>query len=206
MMKTFKILLLVQLILISCKTEKKDKSNLIEQNQIESLKENSTESKSIDNEFNDILKIDSIRIKNYAQMILENKIQPTDDEQTFECINQMFTENEKDLNFYFKVFRVILKKSDGALSESIGGFAMSFLKYNPDFFIENFSSFENAEKERFVGFIAYEIYFENDSKTEVDNYISKVENRLIDKSDLKIGILMEIKKSLVKEVENIINE
>jgi hypothetical protein len=155
------------------------------------------------------VEIDTAKIKKYAQQILDNKIYPSDDNETFECINQLFAENQKDINFYFNVFRVIVKKSDGALSEAIGQYVMSFLRSNPDFFIEKYSEFDSDEKNKFVGFMAYEFYFsETDYKTEINEYFAKVSNGIKSESETKTKtkILTEMKESVIKETESIINE
>lgn len=202
MKKRLRILFLVQFIFFSCypKTTKKNElgssictkiSSYSDQTNISIIK----------------IKIDSTKIKKYAQGILDNRIEPSDNNETFECINQLFAEKEKDLNFYFEVFRVIAKKSDGALSEVIGQYVVKFLKFDPDFFIEKYSKFDTDEKNRFIGFIAYEFYApETDYKAKMDLFFSGINNEIKSQSDSEMKILTEMKKSVTKETERITNE
>ncbi len=204
MKKLLQIILLTQFILLSCNSKTEKKAELKKPISTESLSQNIKVSEI---EKNNTVEIDTAKIKKYAIQILENKVYPSDDDETFECINQLFAENQKDLNFYFKVFRVIVKKSDGALSEAIGQYVMSFLRSNPDFFIEKYSKFNSDEKNKFIGFMAYEFYFsETDYKTEISEFFAKVSNEIKSKSESKTKILSEIKESVTKETENIINE
>ena len=206
MKKLLQILFLTQFILLSCNSKTEKKAELKKPVSTESL---SQTIKVSETEKDKTVEIDTAKIKKYAQQILDNKIYPSDDNETFECINQLFAENQKDINFYFNVFRVIVKKSDGALSEAIGQYVMSFLRSNPDFFIEKYSEFDSDEKNKFVGFMAYEFYFsETDYKTEINEYFAKVSNGIKSESETKTKtkFLTELKESVIKETESIINE
>ena len=152
-------------------------------------------------------KPDKTKIKKYAKSILDNKIYPSDDDETFECIRQIFTNEPTDLEFYFNVFRVIVKKSDGALAEAIGLEIMNFIKFNPDFFLEQYSNFELDEKNKFIGNIAYEFYFsEPDHNTEIDKYFGEVNSRIKLKTEANLKQLETIKELTKKVTEEIINE
>lgn len=198
------ILLLSQFILLSCNS-KKEKETESEKPVI-----TATYSHVIDNseiEEDEISKIDTTKIREYAQQILENKIVPSDNDETFECLNQLFVENQKDLNFYFNVFRVIVKKSDGALSEVIGQYIIRFLRSNPDFFIEKYSKFDSDEKDEFIGFMAYEFCFsDKDYKTEISDFFAEVSTGIKSKSESKTKILSEMQELVTKETGRIINE
>ncbi|MFD0991018.1 hypothetical protein ACFQ1R_12995 [Mariniflexile jejuense] len=201
MKKLLQILFIVQFILISCKkkSEKKaDKKEVIIEKSF--TKE---ENKIIENK----PKVDTTEIRKYAEAILNNEIYPSDNDQTFECIKQMFTKDKNDLEFYFKVFRVIVEKSDGALSEAIGLEIMNFLKFNPDFFIEQYSEFKLDEKQKFIGFMAYEFYFtEPEHNAEINQYFSEVNLNLEQSTEPKRKYLNSIKELTKIETEKIINE
>ena len=201
MKKLLQILFLVQFILISCekKSEKKasNKKVVIEKSLTKE------ETKTVESES----KIDTTKIRKYAESILKNKIYPSDNDETFECIKQMFTEDQNDLEFYFKVFRVIVEKSDGALSEAIGLEIMNFIKYNPDFFIEKYSEFKLEEKQRFIGFMAYEFYFtEPEHKVEIERYFTEINTKIKQSTEPKRKYLNSIKELTKIETEKIINE
>jgi uncharacterized membrane-anchored protein YjiN (DUF445 family) len=204
MKKLLQILFLVQFTFLSCNSRTEKKTELKKPTITENLS-SVNQIKVSQTEKEKEAKIDTAKIKKYAQQILENKIYPSDDDETFGCMNQLFTENQKDLNLYFNVFRVIVKKSDGALSEVVGQYILNFLKSNPDFFIKQYSEFDSEEKNRFTGFMAYEFYFsETDYKAEIDEFFTKVSNGI--KSESETRILTEIKESVKKETESIINE
>lgn len=191
MKKLFQILFLIQFILISCNKKSEEKSFTKKESEI--IK---TESK-----------IDSTKVREYAEAILKNEVYPTDNDETFECIKQMFTNEKDDLEFYFKVFRIIVEKSDGALSEAIGIEIMSFLKYNPDFFIEQYSEFKLEEKQKFIGFMASEFYFtEPNHNAEIKQYFSEVSSKIKHSTELKRKYLNSIKELTKVETEKIIKE
>ncbi len=203
MKKLLQIIFIAQFILLSCNLEKENKEE----------SENSNLMEKVSNENSEVIDTnasepnESIRIKNYAQMILDNKIQPSDNDETFECIDQLYIENQNDLDFYFEVFRVIVDKSDGALSEVIGLHIMSLLKLYPDFFISKYSEFEPSEKMKYIDQISFEFYYSDDNyKTEINNFFEKVTNHLVSKSKNQIEILAEIRSTVLKETERILEE
>jgi hypothetical protein len=204
MKKLLQLILFIQFALLSCnsKTEKKT----------ESKKSYSTEKVKQNREVNEIeenktVKVDTAKIKKYAQQILENKISPSDDDETFECMNQLLIENQKDLDFYFNVFRVIVKKSDGALSEVIGQYVMGLLKSKPDFFIEQYSEFKLEEQQRFIEFMAYEFYFtEPEHIAEINQYFTEVNSRIKQNTEPKRKYLNSIKELTKVATEKIIEE
>ncbi|TMM59313.1 hypothetical protein FEE95_07735 [Maribacter algarum] len=150
-------------------------------------------------------KLNTTAIQKYAQLILENKVSPSDNNETFECLDQLFQENKKDLNFYFEVFRVIVKKSDGALSEVIGQYIVTFLRSYPNYFIERYTDFEFEEKMRFIDFMAYEFYFAGtDFKVEINEFFAGINNAQNLDSDDQIRTLSEIKELVTKATEGII--
>jgi uncharacterized protein YcfL len=201
MKKLLKILFLVQFVLISCnnKSEKKaDKEKVIVEKSLtkEEIKTIKTESK-----------IDTTKIRKYAESILENEIYPSDNDETFECIKQIYTKDKNDLEFYFKVFRIIIEKSDGALSEAIGIEIMNFIKYNPDFFIEQYAEFKLEEKRKFIGFMAYEFYFaEPEHNEEIERYFNEVNLKFKKSTEPKRKYLNSIKELTKIATEEIINE
>jgi hypothetical protein len=201
MKKLLQILFLVQFILISCEKKNGKKADNKKVEIEKSLTKKETKTLEIEP------KIDTEKIRKYAELILKNEIYPSDNDETFECIKQMFTKEKNDLEFYFKVFRVIVEKSDGALSEAIGLEIMNFIKYNPDFFIEQYSEFELEEKQRFIGFMAYEFYFtEPEHNAEINQYFTEVNSRFEQSTEPKRKYLNSIKELTKIATEEIINE
>ncbi|WP_299116459.1 hypothetical protein [uncultured Winogradskyella sp.] len=201
MKKLLQILFLVQFVLISCEKEGEKKAD----NKKVTIEKSLTkeETKTVETE----PKIDTTKIRTYAELILKNEIYPSDNDETFECIKQMFTKDKNDLEFYFKVFRVIVEKSDGSLSESIGLEIMNFIKFNPDFFIEQYSEFKLEEKQKFIEFMAYEFYFnEPEHNAEINQYFTEVNSRIKQSTEPKRKYLNSIKELTKIATEEIINE
>ena len=205
MKKGICILSLLTLILISCKenhtkengTEKTNKAVVLIE-KVNSKKEISSESKTL---------IDTTKIRKFAESILENKTYPSDNDETFACIKKMYTKNQSDLEFYFKVFRVIIKKSDGALAEVMGLEIMNFLKFNPDFFIDKYSEFEPNEEKSIIGYLAYEFYFsEPEHNAEIDSFFQEVKSNFKSSTEPKRKYLNLIKELTKIEVQKNIDE
>jgi hypothetical protein len=201
MKKLLQIIFLVQFIFISCNKKSERKSD----NEKVNFEKHLTKEEVI------IVKpksqIDTTAIRKYAELILKDEINPSDNDETFECIKQIFTNDKNNLEFYFKVFRVIVEKSDGALSEVIGLEIMNFIKYNPDFFIEQYSKFTLEEQQKFVGFIASEFYFtEPEHNSEIDKYFNEVNSKIKQSTESNRKYLNTIKELTKIATEEIINE
>jgi hypothetical protein len=141
---------------------------------------------------------DSISPKVYGQLILDGKIIPSDNLATNACLEELFTEDQTDKEFFFKVYRKISANADGALSEMIGGITKSFFELNPDFCLEKFKSFEPKEKDSFIENIAYEFYASGiDYENDINEYIEKAEKKLENKNHSNLESLIEIKKQLI---------
>jgi hypothetical protein len=185
MKKLLPIIFLTQILLLSCNTTKENKTESKKQTSEKIIVENKKEVKEIKG------KTDLNQIKKYAKLILKNEINPSDNEETFECIEQILIKNQSELEFYFDVFRIIVKKSDGALSEMVGATIMDFIKFNPDFFIIQYSQFSAEEKNRFIDYLSYELYL---SETKIDDYFLEVNSTIKLKTEPKIKQLNSIKE------------
>jgi hypothetical protein len=116
---------------------------------------------------------DSVRI--HGQKILDDKAQPTDDDLTFACLSNILSEDIATRAFYFKVYRVIAKKADGALAEGITGFTKTYFELYPAEAVDYFKQFDKDEQERFIDNIAYEFYASGDDfKDDVEDYFSNI--------------------------------
>jgi hypothetical protein len=203
MKKLHQILFLVLFILISCKKKSEKKAEKKEVIIEKSLTKEDIKTIELETE----PKIETLKIRKYAESILKNEIYPSDNDETFECIKQIFTKDKNDLKFYFKVFRVIVEKSDGALSEAIGLYVMDFIKYNPDFFIEQYSEFKLEEQKRFINSMAYEFYFtEPEHNAEIARYFTEVNSKLNQSTEPKRKYLSAIKELTKIATEEIVNE
>jgi hypothetical protein len=192
-------------ILLSCKTEKEKEKVTKNQNITE------TSSEIIDSN-NEILieaktLVDTTKIRSFAESILNNTAVPSDNDETFECLKQIFTTNRSDLEFYFNVFRVIVKKSDGALAEVIGLEIMNFLRFNPDYFIKQYSNFDLEEKNMFINHLAFEFYFtQPEHNEEIDRFFQEVNLKLKSNTESKRKYLNSIKELTKIETQRIVDE
>ena len=84
---------------------------------------------------------------------------------------------------------------------------MNFIKYNPDFFIEQYSEFKLEEKQKFIGFMAYEFYFtEPEHNAEINQYFIEVNSRIKQSTEPKRKYLNAIKELTKIATEEIISE
>ena len=88
----------------------------------------------------------SLSANEIGEMILDGRLQPSDNNFTHRMIDSLNAIDKPSRKFYFKVFNKIMNYADGALSESIGNYALTYVMQNPEEFISNIN---NLEAERF---------------------------------------------------------
>lgn len=119
---------------------------------------------------------DSVRI--HGQKILDDKAQPTDDDLTFACLSNILSEDIATRAFYFKVYRIIAQKADGALAEGVCGFTKTYFELYPAEAIDYFKLFDKPEQERFIDNIAYEFYASGDDYADdINDYFDSIAKR-----------------------------
>src|SRR5207253_2430694 len=97
-------------------------------------------------------------------------------DETFGCLDSLVSNDPATRAYYGKVFRVILRQADGALAESVGGYAISYMKEYPAEAIENYKEMKNEEQEHLLEFVAFEFYtMGNDYRKEVDSFSKEIE-------------------------------
>ena len=138
-------------------------------------------------------------IRLFGQSILDNKVQPSDNENTFACLDSLDDDNQETRTFFFKVYRAIAKKSDGALGEVVGGYTKSYFQLFPEEAFNHYKQFDKTEQTLFINNIAYEFYASgSDYKQDIENYFSEIEklcpNCMADEN------FMSIKKELLSNV------
>jgi hypothetical protein len=118
-------------------------------------------------------KADTIGTKEFGEKLLKGLIQPSDDNPTFACMDSLTSENKINRDFYWSVFQIILKKSDGALSEVVGSYLKRYLEKYPKEFANRCNVLGKEFKSKCIHFVAYEdLMIENESKN--DEYYQKV--------------------------------
>lgn len=95
--------------------------------------------------------------KEIGQMILDNKIQPTDNDVTFRVMDSLLSKNADDRKFYFKVFVKILEKADGALAEMAGTPAMKYVENYTSEFLDLSAGISKENFNSWASFVGWEI-------------------------------------------------
>ncbi len=95
--------------------------------------------------------------KEIGQMILDNKIQPTDNDVTFRVMDSLLSKNADDRKFYFKVFIKILEKADGALAEMVGTPAMKYVENYTSEFLDLSANISKENFNSWASFVGWEI-------------------------------------------------
>lgn len=96
----------------------------------------------------------------------------TDNKATEELLNKI-TSNDipnREAIFYFYVFNQICLKSDGALSEILGGYCMTLMLMNPKFTLLYFKKNSKVEK-KYAELMGYELFFKEEGTSDIEyNY------------------------------------
>ena len=96
--------------------------------------------------------------KEFGRMILEDKVQPSDNLATFNVMDSLLSTNVDDRQFYLKVFFNILDKADRALAEAIGLPAMNYIEKYPIEFAQLTTNISDDQLNYLGSYIGYEIY------------------------------------------------
>ena len=96
--------------------------------------------------------------KVFGRMILEDKVQPSDNIATFNIMDSLLSKNVDDRQFYIKVFLHILDKADGALAEEMGLPAMNYIEMYPIEFAQLSTNLSDDQLDSWGSYIGYEIY------------------------------------------------
>jgi hypothetical protein len=114
-------------------------------------------------------------IRLFGQSILDNKVQPSDNENTFACLDSLDDDNQETRTFFFSVYRIIAKKSDGALGEVVGSYTKSYFQLFPEEAFNHYKQFDKTEQELFINNIAYEFYASGtDYAQDIENYFTEI--------------------------------
>lgn len=102
----------------------------------------------------------------HSEKILDGTVLPQDDEVTFACMDSLLSQNKDTQNYYFKVMRVVVSKSDGALSTMVGVKLKEYLEKSSISFLRNFRTLDSVEQKNFSWYLANEYYMEADNGQE----------------------------------------
>lgn len=103
--------------------------------------------------------LSDLSLDSVGKMILSGDLQPLDNEITFRLLDTLKHVDEDQLDFYLAVFERILDQSDGALSEVLGGYCISFIYHQPEVFSDYLAAKDTNLIRKWAEFSVYEMYF-----------------------------------------------
>jgi len=119
----------------------------------------------------------TISAREYGEAIISGMITPTDNEQTLACLDSLQSKNTESRNFAFQVYKAVVKKSDGALTEVICGYIKDYLYFYPKEFLNNYQKSDNEEQLLTQENIAFEFYaLGKEYQKELNNYFAKIQS------------------------------
>lgn len=122
-----------------------------------------------------VLKPQIADIRAFGQRIIDGKIRPSDNDETFACLDSINNPNPSTRQFFFEVYRIIAKNADGALSEVIGEYLQPYLRNFTIEALDNFKKLDKKEQDKFIDYLVYEFSMsDNDLKSEIDSYFTDI--------------------------------
>ena len=147
---------------------------------------------------------DSVRL--HAQQILDNRIQPVDDDLTFACLANLLSDSVSERAYYFKVYVVIARKADGALSEGLCGYIKTYFELYPAEALEDYMYLDKADQDRFIDNVAYEFYASGDDyKDDIGDYFNIIASHCYTCS-IDNPTVVYIKRSLLEKAKKMAGE
>jgi hypothetical protein len=150
-----------------------------------------------------VSKTQLLDIRAFGQGIIDGKIRPSDNDETFACLDSINNPNPISRQFFFEVYRIIARNTDGALSEVIGGYLKLYLQTFTKEALDNYKKLDKKEQEIFIDNLAYEFSMsDNDLKSEIDSYFTDISKTCIDCKTCGKS-LQFIKKRILESAEKI---
>jgi hypothetical protein len=122
-----------------------------------------------------------------GQLILADSVQPLDNKIIFDCMDSLSSMDTKTRDFYFPVFLKILEKSDGALAEAVGQYAMNYIEKYPKEFAIKSRSITDDQFTSFASSTGYELYFSFETVQKATSWTNSIIKNCAncDKAELK---------------------
>jgi hypothetical protein len=109
-------------------------------------------------------------------LTLKGSLQPADNHVTFALMDSLSSANKATRDFVFPAFKVIVEKSDGALSEVVGLYAMNYVEAYPKEFAERYSCCLE-ELSQLTNYIGYEIMMSQEPTSEYKQLLEKINQK-----------------------------
>jgi hypothetical protein len=137
----------------------------------------------------------------YGEDIISGKVEPSDNEQTFAWLDSLQSENPHTRNFAFRVYKAMVVKSDGALSEAICGYIKDYFSSHPKEFLDNYKTLDNQEKASTQESIAFEFYASGTNyQKDLDEYFRSIKTRCNICTEADMSIIEEMRSTLEAKV------
>lgn len=135
--------------------------------------------------------------RQFGQAIISGKIKPSDDERTVAWLDSLQSDNPDTRNFAFRVFKVVVLKSDGALSEALCAYIKDYLYSHPKEFLDNYKTLDKQEKAAIHESIAYEFYVSGtEYAKDLNEYFGNLQSRCKGCDEADSAILKDLKSKL----------
>jgi len=142
-------------------------------------------------------------IKEVAQMILDNKCQPSDNYITFSVMDSLLSQKSEDRKFYFRVFLNILEKADGALAEAVGLPAMNYVEKYTTEFIQLLTSISNDQLDSWASVIGIELFLssQDDPMKDGEVYVEKLELNCLSLNENEKARLRKFNEIIIRSIQ-----
>ena len=145
--------------------------------------------------------------KEYGKAIINGVIMPTDNEQTLAWLDSLLSKNIESRNFAFQVYKVMVKKSDGALTEAICGYIKDYLYFYPKEFLKNYQKLDNEEQLLTEENIAFEFYTQGkEYQKELNIYFAKIQRTCQDCTSLDNLSLQDFRTKVETKIYQLLND
>ncbi|WP_153797156.1 hypothetical protein [Foetidibacter luteolus] len=112
--------------------------------------------------------------REYAQKLISGEVKASDDEKTFAWLDSLQSGNFETRQLAFKVYEAIASKSDGSVSEVIGGYMKKYLSLFPKEFLQNAAHLSAGQQNKLYEFIAFEFYASGSGyKADLEDYFNE---------------------------------
>ncbi|MBB6611895.1 hypothetical protein H7F15_12660 [Pontibacter sp. Tf4] len=111
-----------------------------------------------------------------VRLILKDSLQPADNHVTFALMDSLSSSNKATRDSVFPAFKVVVEKSDGALSEVVGLYAMKYVEAYPKEFAERYSCCP-VELSQLTNYIGYEIMMSEEPTSEYKQLFEKINQK-----------------------------
>jgi hypothetical protein len=137
----------------------------------------------------------------YANQIISGQVKPSDNEQTFAWLDSLHSNNRDTRDFAFNVYRAIVIRSDGALSEAVCKYIKEYFASHPKEFLDNYEVLNDQEKALTNKSIAFEFYASGtDNASNLEGYFRKIEISCTTCTQADKVVLKAIRSALEEEI------